>query len=457
MADNVVSNAGAGGATWATDDIAGVHYSIGKLAYGALDSVTIVSTSNGLPVQQQGTWNIATVTTVTTVTTVSTVTAVSDAQVQGKAAHDAVASGNPNLMGGYASAAAPADVSADADAVRAWYLRNGSQVANLAAGGTLITGDGANGLDVDVTRVSGTVTCDTELPAAAALADNTANPSVPGVGAYLMAFDGTDWDRVRLSGSLGSLNVAITNTPAVTVSGAVDTEMPAAAALSDTLGNPTAPAVGAWCILWDGTQGVRARGDTANGLDVDVTRVPADPFGLNADAASTTGSISAKLRHLAATGIAGATSLPAGTNNIGDVDLASAIPTGTNSIGRVNPEPQAANGLTIHRLLSAATTNAQSIKASAGQVYAIYAHNTNAAVRFLKIYNKASAPTVGTDTPVLTLPIPGNTAGAGFVLDTGGMGIAFATGIASATTTGVADTDTGAVAANEVVFNLLYK
>lgn len=45
-------------------------------------------------------------------------------------------------------------------------------------------------------------------------------------------------------------------------------------------------------------------GDATNGLDVDVTRVPADPFGANADAASATGSISAKLRQIAATGVA---------------------------------------------------------------------------------------------------------------------------------------------------------
>lgn len=37
--------------------------------------------------------------------------------------------------------------------------------------------------------------------------------------------------------------------------------------------------------------------------DVDVLTVPADPFGANADAASATGSISAKLRFIAATGI----------------------------------------------------------------------------------------------------------------------------------------------------------
>jgi hypothetical protein len=133
------------------------------------------------------------------------------------------------------------------------------------------------------------------------------------------------------------------------------------------------------------------------------------------------------------------------------------LQTGSNLAGRVNPEPQTANGLSVSRTLSAASTNGTSVKASAGQVYSVYCHNTNASPRFLKLYNKASAPTVGTDTPVLTLPIPGNAAGAGFVLDTGGMGIAFGTGIALAITTGVADADTGAVAANEVVVNLLYK
>lgn len=62
MADNVTLNSGTGGANLATDDVAGVHYQIEKLAFGALDSATLVSTSNGLPVQQQGTWDIGDVT-----------------------------------------------------------------------------------------------------------------------------------------------------------------------------------------------------------------------------------------------------------------------------------------------------------------------------------------------------------------------------------------------------------
>ena len=108
--------------------------------------------------------------------------------------------------------------------------------------------------------------------------------------------------------------------------------------------------------------------------DVDVLTVPADPFGANADAAATaggTGSIQAKLRNATAlldaiktavetldNTVGGSElqvdvvgSLPAGTNNIGDVDilsiaagdnnignvdLASAIPAGSNTIGKVD-------------------------------------------------------------------------------------------------------------------------
>jgi hypothetical protein len=60
-----------------------------------------------------------------------------DPMVQGLVAHDAPDTSNPVLVGGYAKAAAPTDVSADGDAVNTWHLRNGSPVVNLATGGTL--------------------------------------------------------------------------------------------------------------------------------------------------------------------------------------------------------------------------------------------------------------------------------------------------------------------------------
>lgn len=133
-----------------------------------------------------------------------------------------------------------------------------------------------------------------------------------------------------------------------------------------------------------------------------------------------------------------------------------ALPAGSNVIGDVGLTGRTSGGLTLHRTISAATTNATSVKASAGQVFWVYATNTNASPRYLKLYNKASAPTVGTDTPVLTLLIPGNTVGAGFHLQSP-LGLAFGTGIAFALTTGVADADATGVGANEIVVNLGFK
>jgi hypothetical protein len=81
--------------------------------------------------------------------------------------------------------------------------------------------------------------------------------------------------------------------------------------------------------------------------------------------------------------------------------------------------------------------------------------NVNAAARFLKMYNSASAPTAGSGTPVMTIQIPGNTAGAGLVLDFP-MGLAFSSGIGFTITGAVGDSDTTAVAANEIILNLFY-
>jgi hypothetical protein len=114
---------------------------------------------------------------------------------------------------------------------------------------------------------------------------------------------------------------------------------------------------------------------------------------------------------------------------------------------------------TVARLLSAAaSTNATSVKASAGNVFKIVGVQANAAARFLKLYNKASAPTVGSDTPIATLYLPPTTVNGGiFEFDFGAQPLYFATGIAYALTTAAADADTGALTAADVVaMNLFY-
>lgn len=149
MADNITLNSGTGGAVVATDDDGVAHHQYVKLEFGADNTQTKVDGSNPLPV---------------TVTDAPTRDLGKVDIAMGQVAHDAVAtSSDPVLAGGYASAAAPSDVSLDGDAVRSWHLRNGAQAVNLTAAGALIPGNATDGLLVnlgannDVT-VTGTVT-----------------------------------------------------------------------------------------------------------------------------------------------------------------------------------------------------------------------------------------------------------------------------------------------------------
>jgi hypothetical protein len=102
---------------------------------------------------------------------------------------------------------------------------------------------------------------------------------------------------------------------------------------------------------------------------------------------------------------------------------------------------------TASNINSAATTNATSIKTSAGTLYNSIISNTGASTRYVKFYNKASAPTVGTDVSVITIAVPTN----GTVqANMGILGHRFTTGIALAITGGAADADITTVGANEV-------
>lgn len=103
---------------------------------------------------------------------------------------------------------------------------------------------------------------DTELAAAAALADATANPTVPLVGAALEGYNGTTWDRLRST----TANGLVVDVSRVQGTVTVDSEMPAAAALADATANPTTSTVGAGALMYNGTTWDRVRGDTTNGL-----------------------------------------------------------------------------------------------------------------------------------------------------------------------------------------------
>lgn len=123
----------------------------------------------------------------------------------------------------------------------------------------------------------------------------------------------------------------------------------------------------------------------------------------------------------------------------------------------VSPRPNntGANGTTAYKLISTASTNANVVKNRGGNLYSIVAIGLTSTVRYLKIYSKATAPTVGTDVPLMTIPVPANTQGAGIAIPFS-MGVNFPLGIAIAITSGSADNDTGAVGAGDVIVNLTY-
>jgi hypothetical protein len=121
----------------------------------------------------------------------------------------------------------------------------------------------------------------------------------------------------------------------------------------------------------------------------------------------------------------------------------------------VSNQPVTSGGLSKYHLVGAATTNQQNVKASAGQVYGITAFNIAATPAYLKFHNTAGSPTAGSGVTD-TFLIPGNTAGAGVVMNFD-KGIAFSTGIAITIVGGIADANTTAIAADNVVINIYYK
>lgn len=111
--------------------------------------------------------------------------------------------------------------------------------------------------------------------------------------------------------------------------------------------------------------------------------------------------------------------LPAGTNNIGDVDVLS-FPQADSHYRNIDANAEAA------------------IKASAGTLFWIHAINLTSAVAYLHLYDATTANvTPGTTTPDFTFPIPAQSDGngAGFNLAFGAAGHSFANAITLVVTT----------------------
>ena len=109
-----------------------------------------------------------------------------------------------------------------------------------------------------------------------------------------------------------------------------------------------------------------------------------------------------------------------------------------------------------YHYVAAASSNQDSQVASGspGTLTGIFLCSVAATARYVKLYNKATAP-ASTDTPMLTLLIPGGTAGSGSNVPLP-VPVSFLSGLGIRITTGMADSDTGAATAGDVVVNLLY-
>lgn len=383
------------GKTVATDTISTVEHQLVKMEYGAAGSATQVSATSGLPIQ--GTQSAVSSTSWTSATALNTANSIS---VTGMNTVTVAIVPTTTFTGGVITFEASPDNTN-------WFTISMARI------------------DSFTTETTYTIVASTNR-------------------AWSTSVDGFTNFRVRLStvitgtGTLTTLVTAQTMPiePVVTVGqsnaanlqATVDTELPSAAALADG-GSPTQSVPNVGSVMLTASAGAstvdRVR-SVGNGSNTAGTGILA------------TGLL-AQLDDVSPTAIT--------ENQFGNVRMTA------NRALLSSAKPDTLGGLTTHTLISAATTNATSVKASAGQIYSIQASNTGAGVAFLKIYNKASAPTVGTDTAVKTLIIP---AGGGIVYSAADIGVALGTGIAYAIT-GVATTaDTTAVALAQVVVNIDY-
>lgn len=106
-----------------------------------------------------------------------------------------------------------------------------------------------------------------------------------------------------------------------------------------------------------------------------------------------------------------------------------------------------------YKCTSTAGVNQQVIQTTGGNVRGVIAVNTNAAARYLKLYDKGDAVTVGTDVPAITIALAASSGTTVFPTD----GISFKLAIVMALTANAADSDATAVGAGDLIVTVLYE
>lgn len=135
-------------------------------------------------------------------------------------------------------------------------------------------------------------------------------------------------------------------------------------------------------------------------------------------------------------------------------DLMAANPVGAQAIASSRPISPSTTIDTIKvRITSAASVNNTLVSAAARLLRSLDVYNEASYSVYLKLYDKATAPVAGTDTPFWTIPLPSGSGYSKIFI----WGMPVATGLGFAITKLKADSDTTAIAASDVVGMLTYR
>jgi hypothetical protein len=338
------------------------------------------------------------------------------------------------------------------DDVAGVHFQRVKLVDGTADSSVAIAGDATNGLDVDVTRVQGTVT----------VGDGGGTLSVDDGGGSLTV-DGT----VAVSGSVavtGPLTDAQLRATAVPVSGTVTiTDGSGPVSVDGTVtvqdgGSTISVDDGGGSLTVDGTVGVSGT-VTVDGSAV-TQPVSALSLPLPTGAATsakqpvlgTAGTPSSDV--ITIQGVTGGKEVPI-SGNVGITGTPAVTLSG--SANKVVQTPATSGGLSYWRAVTAASSsNAFSLTATASQLYGLVVGNANSSPRYIHFYNTNATPTVGTTAVQLTILIPGNTAGAGLVMNFDS-GIAFSNGIGYSITTEITGAAGNTTSGADLVANFFFK
>lgn len=455
MADNTTITAGSG-TTIATDDISGIHYQRIKLTDGTADSSAVIpgDATNGLDVdvtRVQGTVTVAGNATVsgTITSNIGTTGGLAlDATLTGGTAKTKIVdSGGTTVATVTAANALKVDNSAVTQPV------SGSVTANIGTSGSLaldatLTGGTQKTKIVD----SGGTTVATVTAANALKVDNsavtqpvsgtvTANVGTTG-GVALDATLTGGTQKTKIVDSGGTTVATVTAANALKVDGSAVTQPVSGTVTTSPPSNASTNVAQLAGTATDTNSGTKSAGTLRVVLATDQPALT-NKLLVTPDANS-----AVNCAQVSGTAIdVNSGNKSAGTQR---VVLATDQPALTNPL-KTTQTPATTGGLATFHLESAASTNATNIKASAGQVFGWYIYNSNAAARKVAFHNASGTPTAGASI-FFTVVIPAG--GAANVEFTNG--IAFSTGIAITTVTGLADSNSSAVAADDLNINVFY-